>query len=117
MKARPLVFVPDLDRSIEFYRLLGLMPIGKCKGNLVELRGHDITTAPSIARRAFPPPLRNPDCLLTFEVDRAISDVAEDLHRAGVELERDVTDEAYGYSIAIRDPDGLLIQINQHDIE
>jgi hypothetical protein len=31
-------------------------------------------------------------------------------------FERGVTDEAYGYSIAIRDPDGLVIQINQHEI-
>ena len=37
------------------------------------------------------------------------------LKTAGLKLEREITDEAFGHSILLRDPDGLAIQINEHD--
>ena len=115
MKARPLVYVSDLDESVEFYSLLGLVIVSGRKRNIVELRGEDITIALHRSRD-LPATTPKPRVLLTFEADRPIRELAESLQHAGVDLERDVTDEAYGYSIALRDPDGLLIQINQHEL-
>jgi hypothetical protein len=41
--------------------------------------------------------------------------LAARLKNAGITLEREISDEAFGRSLAVRDPDGLYIQINEHD--
>jgi catechol 2,3-dioxygenase-like lactoylglutathione lyase family enzyme len=71
VKARPLIYVSDVERSIEFYGLLGLDPVDRRTGKLVELRGENITIA--LHRAASPPgsPAK-PRVLLTFEADRPI---------------------------------------------
>jgi hypothetical protein len=39
------------------------------------------------------------------------------LKASGIPFEREITDEAFGRSVQVRDPDGLVIQINEHDPE
>ena len=115
MKARPLVYVTDIERSLAFYRLLGLEPTGFRRGNIAEVAGDGLVLA---LHRAdpLPPTTPKPRVLLTFEADRPLAQLAAHLDAAGVEFERRLTDEAYGHSIAVRDPDGLVIQINHHEV-
>lgn len=37
------------------------------------------------------------------------------LTAAGISIENDIVDEAFGRSLLLRDPDGLPLQINEHD--
>jgi uncharacterized glyoxalase superfamily protein PhnB len=39
------------------------------------------------------------------------------LREAGLTVTNEIADEAFGRSLLIRDPDGLPIQINEHDPE
>jgi uncharacterized glyoxalase superfamily protein PhnB len=41
--------------------------------------------------------------------------LVERLKAAGVPFEQEIADEAFGRSVQVRDPDGLIIQINEHD--
>ncbi len=116
MNARPLIYVSDLERAVAFYSLFGLAPHNRRQGNLIELRGENLTIALH-RTESLPATEPKPRVLLTFEADRPLPELADELRRAGVEFERHIPDEAYGYSMAVRDPDGLLIQINQHDID
>jgi hypothetical protein len=54
---------------------------------------------------------------LSFEADERLEDVAGRLRAAGYELETEIVDESFGRSFTIRDPEGLLIQVNENDYE
>ena len=54
---------------------------------------------------------------LSFQADEPLEDVADRLRRSGYELATEIVDEAFGRSFTIRDPDGLLIQINENDYD
>jgi hypothetical protein len=41
--------------------------------------------------------------------------VVDELQRNKISLEREIADETFGRSIQVRDPDGMLIQLNEHD--
>jgi hypothetical protein len=44
--------------------------------------------------------------------EEPLEDIREQLPMA-----RDITDEAFGRSIVLADPDGVTIQVNEHDQE
>jgi hypothetical protein len=48
---------------------------------------------------------------------RPLADIMTALQNAGVTLTNEIVDEAFGRSLTIYDPDGLPIQINEHDPE
>jgi hypothetical protein len=53
---------------------------------------------------------------LSFEADEPLEDVAERLAAAGFEPAA-IVDENFGRSLRVADPDGVLVQINEHDRE
>jgi catechol 2,3-dioxygenase-like lactoylglutathione lyase family enzyme len=60
----------------------------------------------------------NPERLhVCVATDEALEAVVERLERARIPLEREIADESFGRSIRVRDPDGMLVQINQHSTE
>jgi catechol 2,3-dioxygenase-like lactoylglutathione lyase family enzyme len=54
---------------------------------------------------------------LAFQADEPLEHVVERLHAEGYELATEIVDEAFGRSFTIRDPEGLLIQINENDYD
>lgn len=54
---------------------------------------------------------------LCFQSEELLEDVVERLRAAGYEPETDIADESFGRSFTIRDPEGLLIQVNENDYE
>jgi hypothetical protein len=52
---------------------------------------------------------------LAMVAQRPLADIMTALQNAGVRLTTEIVDEAFGRSLTIYDPDGLPIQINEHD--
>jgi catechol 2,3-dioxygenase-like lactoylglutathione lyase family enzyme len=54
---------------------------------------------------------------LAFQADEPLEQVVDRLRQNGYEPATEVVDEAFGRSFTIRDPEGLLIQINENDYD
>jgi catechol 2,3-dioxygenase-like lactoylglutathione lyase family enzyme len=54
---------------------------------------------------------------LCFQAEEPLEDVVERLRAAGYEPETDIVDESFGRAFTIRDPEGLLIAVNENDYE
>jgi predicted lactoylglutathione lyase len=57
------------------------------------------------------------DAELSFQSEESLEDVVERLRAAGYEPETEIADESFGRSFTIRDPEGLLISVNENDYE
>jgi hypothetical protein len=114
MKLMPIVYVTDMARAWDFYVSLGLEGSPGSRSSMwSELRLGDATLA-----------LHHVDALpqrqigrveLAFVATEPLELLVTRLKAADVPFEREIADEAFGRSIQVRDPDGLIIQINEHD--
>jgi catechol-2,3-dioxygenase len=52
---------------------------------------------------------------LSLVADGRLEHVVDRLDELGVAVERGITDETFGRSILLRDPDGNAVQVNEHD--
>ena len=110
----PLVYVTDMDKSIAFYSVLGGEISARSRsGTWAELRFGDSILA--LHRADHPSGSDTSTIELCFVSSEALEGLQDRLSDAGIRVERPVTDEAFGFSMMVRDPDGLPIQINQHD--
>ncbi|WP_181772585.1 VOC family protein [Amycolatopsis pittospori] len=112
MRVMPIRYSSDVAALTRFYEALGLragpssrpggwleMPAGG--GMLALHRG----SAEDVGR-----------CELAFEADEPLEEVAERLRAAGFAPDP-VTDEGFGHSMRVQDPDGVWVQINLYDRE
>lgn len=112
MKVVPIRYCSDVAAATRFYRAIGL-DLGSTSrpGVWVELpaasgmlaihgaSGDEVGT-----------------CELAFEADEPLEAIAARLRSAGFEPEP-IMDENFGWSVRVRDPDGVWVQINLHDRE
>lgn len=56
-----------------------------------------------------------PPVELAFEAEEPLEEVVGRLRAAGFEPATAIVDEAFGRSFRVRDPEGLELQINEHD--
>jgi catechol 2,3-dioxygenase-like lactoylglutathione lyase family enzyme len=122
---QPIVFVTQMPRSIEFYRLLGFDIHRESKnGRWAELVGepgrlalHQLDELPdgpvSTSQRTDWPPLQG-RVRMCFEASQPLDEIARRLTDAGLP-EPDVLDEAFGRIMWLTDPDGLAIEVAEHD--
>ncbi|MFQ5968362.1 MAG: VOC family protein [Acidimicrobiia bacterium] len=115
MKLMPIVYVTDMGRSTAFYQ--GLVP----NGTLVSQSPYwtEFNVGGSALALHYTDSLPSEGlwvelALVAFE---PLEEVVEHLRLAGIEPDRGIQDEAFGRSLVVRDPDGLPIQINQHEDE
>jgi hypothetical protein len=54
---------------------------------------------------------------LCFQAEEPLEDVIERLRAADYEPETEIVDESFGRAFTIRDPEGLLIAVNENDYE
>ena len=114
MKLMPIVYVSDVERALTFYKLLGLQATANAPSPMwAELRLGDATLG-----------IHRDDALssdqpnrvsLNFVSTAPLELLVERLRAKGITPAREIADEAFGRSLVVRDPDGLLIQINEHD--
>lgn len=114
MKLMPIVYVSDMGRAIDFYKALGFTGAVQDRAQVwTELRMGD-----SLLGLPYSNPLPKNGggrIELAFVSDIPLEDLISRLAGAKIALEREITDEAFGRSIAVCDPDGMLLQINEHD--
>ncbi len=110
MKLMPIRYCADVAASTRFYGALGL-PVGPASrsGDWVELPAPAAMLALHVA---------GPDdagrCELAFETDEPLEVVADRLREAGFPVEA-LVDEAYGRALRVVDPDGVRVEVNEHD--
>jgi catechol 2,3-dioxygenase-like lactoylglutathione lyase family enzyme len=107
----PIVYVTDMGKSLAFYQALGFSV--KNEGQVwselrmgdagLALHGTDETASGTqrmgLAMTAYQP----------------LEMILIELTSAGISITNEIVDEAFGRSLLIRDPDGMPIQLNQHD--
>jgi catechol 2,3-dioxygenase-like lactoylglutathione lyase family enzyme len=122
MRPMTIRYVHDMDAARRFYETLGLT--------------HDFTSrkprrGPSVWTELTGTPgpglalhyaqegswLAGHSAELCFQSEEPLEDVVGRLQAAGYEPETEITDESFGRSFTIRDPEGLLIQVNENDYE
>lgn len=118
MKPMPIRYVHDMDAARAFYEALGLTlhaaqraPKSGGPTHWMELAGSSGT----MALHFVPPESKSSEIELAFDSDEPLEDVIERLRDAGFEPATEISDEAHGRSFTARDPEGLLMQINEHD--
>jgi catechol 2,3-dioxygenase-like lactoylglutathione lyase family enzyme len=114
IKLMPIVYVTDMARSLDFYEGLGFQSTVQDRSlTWVELHVGDSILALHATPQLPDHTIAHVELAMVWE--EALETLAEKLQTAGISLERQITDEAFGRSLAVRDPDGLVIQINEHD--
>lgn len=117
MKPMPIRYVHDMDAARAFYEALGLSlhvaqrpPKSGGPTHWMELAGSGGTMALHYVHESTSHQIE-----LAFDSDEPLEDVIKRLREAGFEATTEITDEAHGRSFTVRDPEGLLMQINEHD--
>ena len=120
MIVMPVVFVSDMEESVRFYELLGLQVDTKGRsGAWTELRGGGALVALHAAGAAEPsqPPEGAGRVELAFVASEPLETLEGRLLAAGATFAQRISDESFGRSLIVQDPDGLPIQVNEHDTE
>lgn len=113
MKPIAIIYTTDMERAKKFYT--GLTPNTAIKTSSpywteLELSGVSIA-------------LHFIDALadgqsghlgLSFLADKPLEDVIEHLNHEGIDIFQAIQDEPFGRSFLLKDPDGLVIQVNEH---
>ena len=117
MRVMPIRYVRDVAGASRFYQALGLRHDFTSRPNR---RGHSVWTelladTGGVALHYAPEDSPSPAVELSLESDEPLEDVATRLRSAGYELATAIVDESFGRSFTVRDPEGLVIQVNEHD--
>jgi catechol 2,3-dioxygenase-like lactoylglutathione lyase family enzyme len=105
----PIVYVRDMDESVVFYERLGFeVDIQSRSQNWTELKAGDgAVLALHSAEESKAGRIE-----LSMVAEQPLERLAEVAATA-----RGIADEAFGRSIVLQDPNGLQIQVNEHDRE
>jgi len=112
VKLMPIRYCADVAASARFYRALGLDggPVSR-PGGWAELPA---ATGMLALHRAGESD--GGACELAFEADEPLEAITDRLRGAGFAPEA-IVDEAFGRSVRVPDPDGVWVQVNEHDRE
>jgi predicted enzyme related to lactoylglutathione lyase len=115
MKIMPIRYVGDMEASARFYAALGLVPGDSSRsGNWIELGASGGLLGLHTARTSHQDVPGHVE--LAFETQEPLEALAERLTAAGFEPEA-IMDENFGRSLHVTDPDGIRVQVNEHDRE
>lgn len=117
MKVMAIRYVRDVAEACRFYEALGLRHDFTSRP---ARHGHSVWTelladVGAVALHYKPPDSPEPEVELSLESDEPLENVATRLRSAGYEPATAIVDESFGRSFTVRDPEGLLIQVNEHD--
>lgn len=115
IRVTPIRFVADIEAARRFYAVLGLeFALASRPGNWAELTSDTGALGLHTAATAVD---RTPgDVELSFTTDEDLETLAERLTAAGYPPEG-IVDENFGRSLRVCDPDGVIVQIHDHDPE
>lgn len=107
----PIVYVRSMANALRFYQVLGLT-IRHEGDTWSELSLGDAVLA---LHRGDPKTSGASPMGLAFVSHGPLESLTERLRQSGIDQPLEMVDEAYGRSVRMQDPDGLPIQINEHD--
>jgi catechol 2,3-dioxygenase-like lactoylglutathione lyase family enzyme len=119
VKLMPIRYVHDMDAARRFYEALGLSfdvatrPPRTGPSRWVELTAE----VAALALHYVPPGAAEPEVELSFAATEPLEQVVARLRVAGFEPATAIVDESFGRSFTVRDPDGVVIQVNEPDPE
>ena len=112
MKLTPLVYVTDMDRGIAFYtKLLPAATIVTTSPYWTELQVGQATLALHAAENVDH---AGDGMALGLDAATPLEDVIAQLESAGIAPSGEICAQPFGRSVTVTDPDGLVIQINEH---
>lgn len=118
MRLMPIVYVSDMGKAMDFYSALGLTTDVTDRAAMwAEMQLGDGILALHRSDPQLRHEVRASRLELAFVATQPLELLVERLIATGIALERNITDEGFGRSIMVKDPDGLMIQINEHDRE
>lgn len=116
MLVMPIVYVTDVSASVRFYSALGFTERRRSRSdNWVELAGDGGRLALHRTTGGNRPSKGRVE--LSLSTTEPLDHLRDVLVHAGIASVGPVIDEAFGRSLVVTDPDGLEIQINEHDHE
>jgi hypothetical protein len=109
-----LVYVRSIDAVLPFYEALGFqMAVRDRAGEWVELH---LGSAILMLHRSEHPSSEAPRSIeLSFVSAEPLEEVLARLTAAGVPSDHPIIDESFGRYVQLQAPDGLVLQINEHD--
>lgn len=119
MNVMPIRYVRDMATARRFYEALGLSfglatrPPRTGPSRWVELEA----AAGGLALHYLPPGDEEPEVELSFTATEPLEQVIARIRAAGYEPATAIVDESFGRSFTVRDPEGMVIQVNEHDPE
>jgi predicted enzyme related to lactoylglutathione lyase len=120
MRVMAIRYVRDVENARRFYQALGLTlefasrrPRSGGQSVWTELAG---SGGANLALHQWDDECDN-RVQLSFQADEPLERVVDRLRRSGYELATEIVDEAFGRSFTIRDPEDLLIQVNENDYD
>lgn len=114
MRPMPIVYVTNMDASLAWYRrAVPGADVVSTSPYWSELRSDGASFALHITDGVTP----GTQLGLAFTATRPLETVVADWKAGGIVPSRGIADEAFGRSVVITDPDGLSIQINEHEAE
>lgn len=110
----PVVYVRDIRAVLPFYQALGFQPVaGDRAGEWLELR---LGSAVLMLHRSDRPSSEASRSIeLSFISAGPLEEVLARLATAGFPTEQPIIDESFGRYVKLTAPDGLILQINEHD--
>lgn len=106
-----IVYVTDMQRALVFYKALGCT--SRNEGNYwSEMRMGNTALALHLTDTL---PKDGLWVGLAMTAHQPLEEIVAKLTTSGIAVTNEIADEAFGRSLIIRDPDGLGIQINEHD--
>jgi catechol 2,3-dioxygenase-like lactoylglutathione lyase family enzyme len=107
MRLRPIHFVPDVAEAIRFYETLGLT-VDECarSGHWVEMRASAAVADDGAGRTGMQ---------LNLVSDEPLEEVERRLRDAGFPPEGTIVDQAWGRSLYVHAPDGMVVQVDEQD--
>lgn len=116
MVVMPIIYVRDIPTSVRFYSTLGFTERRRSRSdNWVELAAEGGRLALHRSTGAARP--ANGRVEFSLVATETLERVRDALVTAGIASVGPIMDEAFGRSLVVTDPDGLEIQINEHDHE
>ena len=113
MKLVTIVYVTDMVQSLDWYRTL--LPTAQPVSTSPYWSELSLGDGSSLALHSANDLAAGTQLGVALQTDQSLEDLRSDLAAVGIEIARDIESEPFGRSMVIRDPDGLAIQINEHD--
>lgn len=114
MKLMPLVYVTNMEVSVEFYsKLLPNSSVVTSSPYWTELNVAGSSLALHIAESVDH---KDDGMALAFDAATTLEQLISLLAEAGIKTSGEICAQPFGRSVTVTDPDELVIQINEHSV-